>query len=174
MIRNIRCCIAALVILATAACNDDNGETTAYPETNPGIENGALTGTNMHFTGTVTSTDEQGNVFTDPEAHFETAGLDYLVLYMHRTRFVAAMPAMEMRLHELPYTGAGRRIACTQASVVPQLSVKDQGWIPMEAYTLTDVAVEIDNVRCSVRFACDVPKIGRYTVEFAGRLFVEK
>lgn len=172
MIRNICCCLAAA--LALVACNDSDKETLRFPETNDRIENGRLTGSNMQFLGTATSTDAAGNQFVDTEAHFETAGLETLVLYMHRTRFSAGMPAMEMRMHDLAYTGHDKSIAYTAERVVPQLQVKDLGWQPMEAYALENVEIRIEGVRCSVRFSCDVPRVGRYTVEYEGRLYIEE
>ncbi len=171
MLKKLCFCLAALCALA--ACNDDKEDPIRYPETNECIENGQLTGTNMHFLGTATSTDSRGNVFTDTEARFETAGLATMMLYMHQTRFSAAMPAMEMRMPHLAYTGSGKTVAFSAGRVVPELSVKNLGWQPMEAYALTDVDIRIEGVRCSVRFTCDVPRVGLYTVEYEGRLFVE-
>lgn len=172
MIRNICCCLVAA--FALVACNDSDEEKLRFPETNDFIEEGSLTGTNMHFLGSATSTDAAGNRYVDEEAHFETAGLERLVLYMHRTRFSAAMPAMEMRMYDLDYTGSGKSIAYTAERVVPQLNVKDLGWQPMEAYALENVEIRIEGVRCTVRFSCDVPRVGRYTVAYEGRLYIEE
>lgn len=171
MIQKICCCLAAL--LALAGCNEKI-DPIRFPETNEYIVDGSLTGTNMHFVGTAKSTDAQGNEWVDTEARFETAGLRTLVLYMHRTRFSAGMPAMEMRMYDLEYTGQGNGIAFSADRIVPQLQVKDLGWQPMEAYALTDVEIRIEGVRCAVRFACDVPRVGRYTVEYEGRLYIEE
>ena len=44
----------------------------------------------------------------------------------------------------------------------------------MEAYALENVEIRIEGVRCSVRFSCDVPRVGRYTVEYEGRLYIEE
>lgn len=171
MIRNICCCLVAA--FALAACNNSNEEPIRFPETNEYLVDGSLTGTNMHFLGTSTSTDDRGNRFTDELAHFETAGLETLVLYMHQTRFSAAMPAMEMRLHDLAYTGSDDTLVFAADRVVPELHIKDLGWKPMEAYALSDVEIRIEGVRCTVRFSCDVPRVGFYTVAYEGRLFVE-
>ncbi len=172
MMKKFGCIVLALFALTACSDNDDNGGG-RFPETNDCIENGSLTGRNMHFVGTTTSTSADGNVFTENDAHFETAGLEQMVLYMHKTRFAAAMPAMEMRMPGLDYTGNGKSLTVEAERVVPELSVKDLGWQPMEAYALTDVSIRIDDVTCTIRFSCDVPRVGFYTVEFAGRLYVE-
>lgn len=172
MIRNICCCL--LAAFALVACNDDDKPSIRFPKTNDRIEDGRLTGTNMHFTGISTSTDAQGNEYVDAKAHFETAGLNTLMLYMHQTRFAAAMPAMEMRMPNLAYTGKDKTVVFTADRVVPELQIKDLGWNPMDAYALTDVEIRIEDTRCSVRFACDVPRVGRYTVAYEGRLYIEE
>ena len=91
---------------AFAACNDDDGEPKVrYATTNDGIENGYLQGANLHFYGTSTVTDAKGETFTDPEAWFEFAGgPESFSLYMHKTRFAANMPGVEMRLQTVTYT----------------------------------------------------------------------
>ena len=90
---------------AFAACNDDDGEPKVrYATTNDGIENGYLQGANLHFYGTSTVTDAKGKTFTDPEAWFEFAGgPESFSLYMHKTRFAANMPGVEMRLQTVTY-----------------------------------------------------------------------
>lgn len=94
---------------AFAACNDDDGEPKVrYATTNDGIENGYLQGANLHFYGTSTVTDAKGETFTDPEAWFEFAGgPESFSLYMHKTRFAANMPGVEMRLQTVTYTPKG-------------------------------------------------------------------
>ena len=50
---------------AFAACNDDDGEPKVrYATTNDGIENGYLQGANLHFYGTSTVTDANGNALS--------------------------------------------------------------------------------------------------------------
>ena len=94
---------------AFAACNDDDGEPKVrYATTNDGIENGYLQGANLHFYGTSTVPDAKGETFTDPEAWFEFAGgPESFSLYMHKTRFAANMPGVEMRLQTVTYTPKG-------------------------------------------------------------------
>ncbi|MDY5241417.1 MAG: hypothetical protein SPH60_06855 [Alistipes senegalensis] len=91
---------------AFAACNDDDGAPKiCYASTNDGIENGYLQGVNLHFYGTSTVTDAKGGTFTDDEAWFEFAGgPESFSLYMHKTRFAANMPGVEMRLQTVTYT----------------------------------------------------------------------
>lgn len=53
-------------------------------------------------------TDAKGETFTDPEAWFEFAGgPESFSLYMHKTRFAANMPGVEMRLQTVTYTPKG-------------------------------------------------------------------
>lgn len=93
---------------AFAACNDDGEPKVRYATTNDGIENGYLQGANLHFYGTSTVTDAKGETFTDPEAWFEFAGgPESFSLYMHKTRFAANMPGVEMRLQTVTYTPKG-------------------------------------------------------------------
>lgn len=114
------CACAALVL---AACND-NDDQPRFAAENTKVENGSLTGSNIHFLGTSTVTSADGDVYVDPQSDFEFAGLRDFTLYMHRTRFAAAMPAMEMRLYAQPYTpGTGASLSFALPSVVPQVSI---------------------------------------------------
>ncbi len=148
------------------ACNDDDNDAARFAAENTEIEDGHLSGTNIHFLGTATSTSADGTAYVNDDTEFEFAGLDDFTLYMHRTRFAAAMPALEMRLYAQPYTpGTGTALSFDLTSVVPQLRLPNQvsggyTWTPMEAYTLTDVKGSIDGTVCRVAFSCDVPRLG--------------
>ncbi len=89
-----------------AACNDEADDGVRYATHNPSIVDGVFTSDNMHFYGTATVTHvSDGSTYTDPKAWFEFAGdRESLTIYMHATRFAAAMPALEMRIHRMPYT----------------------------------------------------------------------
>ena len=82
---------------ALAACNDEADEGVQYATSNPEIVDGVYSGQTMHFYGTATVTNTTDNsTYTDPEAWFEIHGDKGLVVYMHQTRFAAAMPALEI------------------------------------------------------------------------------
>ena len=129
------CACAALVL---AACND-NDDQPRFAAENTKVENGSLTGSNIHFLGTSTVTSADGDVYVDPQSDFEFAGLRDFTLYMHRTRFAAAMPAMEMRLYAQPYTpGTGASLSFALPSVVPQVSIPNAvgGGVCLERFPL--------------------------------------
>jgi len=165
----------ACAALALAAC-DDNDDSPRFAAENTKIEDGSLSGRNMHFLGTATSTPADGTPYVDPKAEFEFAGLDDFTLYMHKTRFAAAMPALEMRLHAQPYMpGTGASLTFALPSVVPEVAVPNTvgggfTWTLFPSYTLTEVEGSVDNTLCRIGFSCDVPRLGRYRVEFEGRL----
>lgn len=167
--------LLAFAALALTACNDDSDDAPRFAAENTRIEDGSLTGSNMHFLGTATATSADGAAYVDRQAEFEFAGLDNFTLYMHRTRFAAAMPALEMRLFDQPYTpGTGAAFSFDLTSVVPEVRLPDANggyaWTPLEAYTLTEVAGSVEGTVCRVGFTCNVPRLGTYRVEYEGRL----
>lgn len=112
-----------------AACNDEADDGVRYATHNPSIVDGVFTSDNMHFYGTATVTHvSDGSTYTDPKAWFEFAGdRESLTIYMHATRFAAAMPALEMRIHRMPYTsGEGASLSFTAASTVPQVRLPNE------------------------------------------------
>lgn len=161
---------------AFVACNDDDGASKIrYASENDAIINGQLTGTNMFFYGTSTVTDAKGGTFTDKEARFQFAGgADDFALYMHKTRFAANMPGVEMRLYTVYYTGTGdNSIAFSMPSIIPEaLRENAQGggssYQPVERYLITDLEGSIDGVNCRVSFTC----AGVYNVIYEGKLLV--
>lgn len=161
-----------LLTAAFTACNDDDDAGYRFLDTNPFIEEGHLSGHNLHFYGTSTVRDAQGNLFTDNEAYFEFAGLDDICLYMHKTRFAAAMPGVEMRLREVPYSPTGdASLSFSVQELIPQAKRDNEvggGWsyVPVERYRITGLEGSIDGVVCRVRFTC----AGVYDVVYEGRL----
>ena len=112
-----------------AACNDEADDGVRYATHNPSIVDGVFTSDNMHFYGTATVTHvSDGSTYTDPKAWFEFAGdRESLTIYMHATRFAAAMPALEMRIHRMPYTpGEGASLSFSAASTVPQVRLPNE------------------------------------------------
>lgn len=168
--------LLACAALVLAACNDDNDNSPRFAEVNTKVEDGHLTGSNAHFLGVSTAASADGAVYVDDNAHIEFAGLDDFTLYMHRTRFAAAMPALEMRLHAQPYTpGTGAALSFRLPSVVPEVAIPNEigggyTWTPLPPYTLTDVEGTIEGVECRISFSCDVPKLGSYRVQYTGTL----
>lgn len=169
-----------LLLMAAAAfasCDDDGTSKIKYASENTSIVNGVFTSDNMHFYGTATVTDSEGGTYTNPEAWFEFAGgSETLVLYMHQTRFAAAMPALDMRIYQFAYTpGEGASLSYDIESIVPEVRLPNQtgggySYQPMPSYTLSDVEGTIDNTHCRVAFTCTVPRLGSYRMVYEGRL----
>lgn len=165
-----------------AACNDEADDGVRYATHNPSIVDGVFTSDNMHFYGTATVTHvSDGSTYTDPKAWFEFAGdSESLTIYMHATRFAAAMPALEMRIHRMPYTpGEGASLSFTAASTVPQVRLPNEvgggySYQDMPSYTLTDVEGSVEDILCRISFTCDVPRPGTYRMEYEGLLLVKK
>lgn len=165
-----------------AACNDEADDGVRYATHNPSIVDGVFTSDNMHFYGTATVTHvSDGSTYTDPKAWFEFAGdRESLTIYMHATRFAAAMPALEMRIHRMPYTpGEGASLSFSAASTVPQVRLPNEvgggySYQDMPQYTLTDVEGSVEDILCRISFTCDVPRLGTYRMEYEGLLLVKK
>ncbi len=163
---------------AFAACNDDDGAPKiCYASTNDGIENGYLQGVNLHFYGTSTVTDAKGGTFTDDEAWFEFAGdPESFSLYMHKTRFAANMPGVEMRLQTVTYTPeSDKSLGFAKEEIIPYALKENatgggSGYQPVAKYVITDLEGSIDNLKCHVSFTC----AGVYKVEYEGRLIIKK
>ena len=148
---------------AFAACNDDDGEPKVrYATTNDGIENGYLQGANLHFY---------------PEAWFEFAGgPESFSLYMHKTRFAANMPGVEMRLQTVTYTPKGdKSLNFVREEIIPSaLKENNEGggssYQPVERYKITNLTGAIDGVDCRVSFTC----AGVFQVIYEGRLIIKE
>lgn len=168
--------LLALAACALAACNDDDEtglpNNYVYLKENTLISGGKLQGSNLHFYGTSTVTDARGGIFTDKKAHFEFAGLHEFTLYMHKTRFAAGMPGVEMRIEDVPYTAAGDKgIAFSVEEIIPQALRKNEvgggaSYQPVERYVITSLDGKIDDLACRISFTC----AGVYDVVFEGRL----
>lgn len=171
----------ALALTVFAACNDDNDNGPDFETVNDEIVNGQIVDDDpMIFLGTSTVTAPDGSTFTDEQARFSIFGnfpttiapaATSLSIYMHRTRFAANMPALEMRLLNLDYIpGAGPRLMFTAAGpLVPQAYINGTGWTDQENRPITDLNGSIDNVRCTLTFTC----MGALQVKFEGRMLDE-
>ena len=167
----------SLAAFALAACNDEADEGVQYATSNPSIVDGVFTSDNMHFYGTAKVTDSEGNVFTDPEAWFEFAGdRETLAIYMHQTRFAAAMPALEMRLYRIPYTpGEGASLSFSEATFTPEAELPNtegggSSYQEVPQFALTNLEGSIEETRLHMAFTC----MGTYRMEYEGRLLVKK
>ena len=109
-------------------------------------------------------------------ARFEFAaaasdGSRQLIVYMHQTRFAAEMPAVEMRIPAIGYTGEGNAVSFSVESIVPEALIAAAGsYQPMERYRLTGVNGTIDGIICRVRFVC----AGEYRVDYEGALLINE
>ena len=153
-----------LTVAAFAACDKEDGTSKIrYASENTSISDGFFTSDNMHFYGTATVTDSEGGTYTDPEAWFEFAGdRETLALYMHQTRFAAAMPALASLSFEVE-------------NIIPQVRLPNEvgggySYQPMPSYALSDIEGSVDNTLCRVAFTCTVPRLGTYRMEYEGRL----
>lgn len=151
--------LTTLAALALAACDKD--DEIRYLSQNDYLQNGSLTGSNMHFDGTLTFTYPGSDTRTERNRWFEFAGgAGELVLYMHDIRIGSAAPRMQMRLYDLPYTPTGdKSLAFTAAEVVPQVwrnnTVGGGGsYQPDETYRITGLEGSVDGIVCRIRFTC--------------------
>lgn len=165
-----------LTCAAFAACNDDDTPGIRYATENDLIENGHLTGSNMHFYGTSTVIDAQGKTFTDTKAWFEFAGgSEDFALYMHKTRFAAAMPGVEMRMYSVPYTPSGvNALVFSEQELIPD-ALRDNAagggssYQPVERYKITGLEGWVNGIDCRVSFTC----AGVYKVTYEGRMIIK-
>lgn len=160
--------LLTLAALTLAACNDDDDEI-RFARQNTAIENGRLTGTNMHFYGTLTVVGADGKTHTDKGIRFETAGLRELMLYMHRVRLNTDMKRVEALLPDLVYTPAGDNgLTFRATNVTPKVYEADRGYQPVEGYPVTDLEGSIDGLDCRVGFTC----AGTYRITYEGKLII--
>ena len=136
-----------------AACNDDGEPKVRYATTTDGIENGYL------------------------QAWFEFAGgPESFSLYMHKTRFAANMPGVEMRLQTVTYTPKGdKSLNFVREEIIPSaLKENNEGggssYQPVERYKITNLTGAIDGVDCRVSFTC----AGVFQVIYEGRLIIKE
>ncbi len=159
--------LLTFALFAMAACGSDDNDTAPMND-NPSINDGVMTGS-MNFYGVSRSTSPEGETFTDEGVHFEfvASAADKVTLYMHATRFAAAMPGIEMRLTDLPYEGEDKRLSVNVDSVVPEADITGE-YLPYERFAITGFKCNVESVWCKVEFDC----IG-YEVVFEGRLVLD-
>lgn len=166
-----------LALAALNGCSDDNADTPdptpelpdgyAYATENTSINDGTVTA-NMLFFGTSTvTTIASGATFTDGKALFELVadGEGKVRILMHETRFAAEMPALEMEVPGISYTGTQKTIHLNAASVTPEIK-----GTPFAKYVITNLTGEAARTELTVTFTC----AGAFDVSYQGRLIIEK
>ena len=138
-----------------------------YATENTSINDGTVTA-NMLFFGTSTvTTVASGATFTDGKALFELVadGEGKVRILMHETRFAAEMPALEMEVPGISYTGEENTIDLSAASVTPEIK-----GTPFAKYVITNLTGEAARTELTVTFTC----AGAFDVSYQGRLIIEK
>lgn len=166
--------LLSIAIVATTACeSDDNGTPDnglptgyVYADSNTAITDGAITQGMLFFGTSTVTTIASGEVYTDTKANFELVsdGQGKVRILMHETRFAAAMPALEMEVPGVPYTGLESVIALTTASVVPEIK-----GTPYERYTMTALTGMVGNTVFDLSFTC----AEAFQVTYQGRLIIK-
>ena len=138
-----------LSLLASAALSSCSDGCTGDPDPTPELPDGYTYATentsindgtvsaNMLFFGTSTvTTVASGATFTDGKALFELVadGEGKVRILMHETRFAAEMPALEMEVPGISYTGTQKTIHLNAASVTPEIK-----GTPFAKYVITNL-----------------------------------
>ena len=138
-----------------------------YATENTTINDGTVTA-NMLFFGTSTvTTVASGATFTDGKALFELVadGEGKVRILMHETRFAAEMPALEMEIPGISYSGEEKTIDLSAASVTPEIK-----GTPFAKYVITNLTGKADSKYLTITFTC----AGAFDVNYQGRLIIEK
>lgn len=117
-------------------------------------------------TSTVTTV-ASGATFTDGKALFELVadGEGKVRILMHETRFAAEMPALEMEIPGISYSGEEKTIDLSAASVTPEIK-----GTPFAKYVITNLTGKADSKYLTITFTC----AGAFDVNYQGRLIIEK
>lgn len=172
----------ACATFSLASCNDkdDNGGNSnlpdgyKYAETNELISEGQIMD-NIHFFGVSTvKTISSGAIYTDDKAHFEltpASGAGASILYLHATRFAAAMPAIQMRFTDLKFAGENKTISAAATQFAPEnLVAATNTWTSNSRYMITDFSAKIVGTSCEVTFTC----AGIYSVTYRAMQIIKK
>ncbi len=128
-----------------------------YATENTSINDGTVTA-NMLFFGTSTvTTVASGATFADGEGKVR--------ILMHETRFAAEMPALEMEIPGISYSGEEKTIDLSAASVTPEIK-----GTPFAKYVITNLTGKADSKYLTITFTC----AGAFDVNYQGRLIIEK
>lgn len=83
---------------------------------------------------------------------------------MHETRFAAEMPALEMEIPGISYSGEEKTIDLSAASVTPEIK-----GTPFAKYVITNLTGKADSKYLTITFTC----AGAFDVNYQGRLIIE-
>lgn len=123
-----------------------------YATENTSINDGTVTA-NMLFFGTSTvTTVASGATFTDGKALFELVA-------------DGEMPALEMEIPGISYSGEEKTIDLSAASVTPEIK-----GTPFAKYVITNLTGKADSKYLTITFTC----AGAFDVNYQGRLIIEK
>ncbi len=167
---NFRTLLCAFVLLAFAACNDENTAPAEpqipYATENKALIDGAIVAPMPFYGESVVTTLATGDTFSDPAARFEMVadGEGMARLLMHESHFAETMPALEMEVPAIPCTVEGVHCTLTAPAIIPEIA-----GVPYERYTLTEIDGRIDGVQLEIAFVC----AGTFRVEYRGRLLAE-
>lgn len=163
--------ILACAAFAFTACDNDEETNSKYATTNKMIVDGHIEN-NMIFEGKLTVANAEGDeVYTEDNVKFEVTGADgegVSMFYMHATKFIAQMPAMDMRLPLtfIARTGdsTGKIVDASEESIVPDAYVSG-AWTATPSSTISDLECSIENVGFAIAFKCR-----GFTVTYVGLL----
>ena len=143
-------------LLASAALSSCSDGCTGDPDPTPELPDG-------YTYVTVAS----GATFTDGKALFELVadGEGKVRILMHETRFAAEMPALEMEIPGISYSGEEKTIDLSAASVTPEIK-----GTPFAKYVITNLTGKADSKYLTITFTC----AGAFDVNYQGRLIIEK
>ena len=147
-------------LLASAALSSCSDGCTGDPDPTPELPDGYT------YASTVTTV-ASGATFTDGKALFELVadGEGKVRILMHETRFAAEMPALEMEIPGISYSGEEKTIDLSAASVTPEIK-----GTPFAKYVITNLTGEAARTELTVTFTC----AGAFDVSYQGRLIIEK
>ena len=130
-----------------------------YATENTSINDGTVTA-NMLFFGTSTVVTVEV-----PKKSMLADGEGKVRILMHETRFAAEMPALEMEIPGISYSGEEKTIDLSAASVTPEIK-----GTPFAKYVITNLTGKADSKYLTITFTC----AGAFDVNYQGRLIIEK
>lgn len=126
-----------LLSLFTAACSDN--DTPAEPT----LPDNAFVAENIVF-------------------DFQPADNGTLTIYMHKPRFAAMMPPIEMRIRNIQYNAKGNCVYFGTEKVIPEAQLHGSEYMPFEKFVITNLKGKIEGKVCQLEFIC----AGTYQVHY--------
>lgn len=152
---------AALTLFLGACGGGSKEEIPPEPEDeslNHWIQDGRILA-DIGFTGTseTVTGDATDNPFVDESAKFtlSTTSAGQTTIYMHAVRFASAMPAVEMRIPNVPISGTEKTLQFARASVTPEAFIAAANdWVPYDRYQITDLSGSLEDADLTFVFTC--------------------